>query len=47
MRHALSTFCSYRLQGGRQRLAVGIERVGSDAANQSSYHTDSPIYEWT
>ena len=47
MRSGCATYVASYRQAGRLRLAVGIERVGGDAANQSSYHTDSPIYEWT
>ena len=47
MRAGCATYVASYRQEGRLRLAVGIERVGGDAANQSSYHTYSPIYEWT
>ena len=50
MRHVASLYLARRhlpVQAGRLRLTVGIERAGGDAANQSSYHTHSPIYEWT
>ena len=47
LRSGCATYAaSFRHAGGKLRLAVAVERTGSDEKNQSSYHAASPIYEW-